>query len=187
MQYPTMLWPHSEPPVWGLLQMMTVSTPGSPATSMIPVRYGVNTFRQRPRMADISRTRCFSAHALIGTGLRRFIAARSPFENRVPTVNAFSGCSAMRWRSHKARDGGSHFGIVTERATRRHSFFGISYKASCVMLSLQQSRKHALETLRHGEGHHVLGFQHDGVPLHDLPFDDRVPPPLVREALVPAP
>lgn len=30
MQYPTMLWPHSEPPVWGLLQMMTVSTPGKP-------------------------------------------------------------------------------------------------------------------------------------------------------------
>ena len=96
MQYPTMLWPHSDPPVWGLLQMMTVSTPGSPDTSMIPVRYGVNTFRQRPRMADISRTRCFSAHALIGTGLRRFIAARSPFENRVATVSFPSGRSAMR-------------------------------------------------------------------------------------------
>ena len=96
MQYPTMLWPHSEPPVCGLLQMMTVSTPESPATSMIPLRYGVNTFCQRPRMADISRTRCLSAHSLMGMGLRRFMAERSPFENRVFTTSALSGCSAAR-------------------------------------------------------------------------------------------
>ena len=96
MQYPTMLWPHSDPPVWGLLQMMTVSTPGSPDTSRIPVRYGVTTFLPRPWMADISRIRRFPAHALSGTGLRRFIAARSPFENRVATVSFPSGRSAMR-------------------------------------------------------------------------------------------
>lgn len=75
---------------------MTVSTPERPATSMSPLRYGVNTFRQRPRMTDISRTQCLSAHSLMGTGLRHFMAERSPFENRVLTTSAFSGCSATR-------------------------------------------------------------------------------------------
>ena len=38
MHQPTKLCPHSDPPVCGLLQMMTVSTPGVPAASMMPVR-----------------------------------------------------------------------------------------------------------------------------------------------------
>ena len=38
MHQPTRLWPDSEPPVCGLLQMMTVSTPGVPAASMMPTR-----------------------------------------------------------------------------------------------------------------------------------------------------
>lgn len=63
--------------------MMTVSTPGVPAASMMPTRYGVKMFFHLPGMLDISTTRWRSAHWLTGMGRRRRKIFFSPLEKRM--------------------------------------------------------------------------------------------------------